>query len=198
MVTQSGSLCVWHLSVSDSPWPSLDKNLISVNFASSLHIRIFVENFINVNCSLGQNSLFQYIFQQFGTIVYQVWSCQKSGRQVNFPTNPNCLLCNWAFRYDPDIIFDWCLAVIDLNLQRVEYLDSLGGSNTTCLKVLADYLRYEYQTRYNKLLDLEGWTILCTKDLPRQRNGFDCGVFICPRDAKSGKNVIHTCNIFSP
>ena len=25
MVTQSGSLCVWHISVSDSPWHSLDK-----------------------------------------------------------------------------------------------------------------------------------------------------------------------------
>ncbi|KVH88890.1 Peptidase C48, SUMO/Sentrin/Ubl1, partial [Cynara cardunculus var. scolymus] len=50
----------------------------------------------------------------------------------------------------------WCLAVINKKEAKFQYLDSLGGIDEQVMRVLQEYV----------------------KDLPKQKNGNDCGVFM--------------------
>merc|ERR1739838_940994 len=66
-----------------------------------------------------------------------------------------------------DIIFvpvhldvHWCLAVINLKKKGVYFYDSMGSDKTDILKTLLSYLESEN-----------------VKDIPRQMNGSDCGMF---------------------
>jgi Ulp1 family protease len=86
---------------------------------------------------------------------------------------------------------------MNIKLKRLEYYDSYGGTNPTCvqvmwdsnwwhdvltlsLKALRSYLADEFKAKHNKELDVDSWTNHEPgKSVPRQRNGFDCGVFMC-------------------
>lgn len=47
------------------------------------------------------------------------------------------------------------------------------------LKALEKYFQDEHRDK-KKTDDDRPWTLVpCTDDTPRQRNGFDCGVFVC-------------------
>lgn len=74
----------------------------------------------------------------------------------------------------------WCLAVIRMKEHRFEYYDSLGGRNEQCLEHLRQYVKNEVQANApGKLeaLQLDSWPMEMMKDIPRQQNGSDCGVF---------------------
>ncbi|KAI1309979.1 SUMO1 sentrin specific peptidase 1 [Mortierella claussenii] len=73
----------------------------------------------------------------------------------------------------------WTTAVIDMKNKRVEYYDSLLGNNPKCFLILRDYLESESQDKLKKPFDFQGWENDCPKEIPTQRNGFDCGVFTC-------------------
>ncbi|KAG0000981.1 SUMO1 sentrin specific peptidase 1 [Modicella reniformis] len=73
----------------------------------------------------------------------------------------------------------WTTAVIDMKNKCIEYYDSLLGNNPKCFLILRNYLEQESQDKLKKSFDSQGWENLCPKDIPRQRNGFDCGVFTC-------------------
>ncbi|CAO3566221.1 unnamed protein product [Mortierella alpina] len=73
----------------------------------------------------------------------------------------------------------WTTAVIDMRNKRIEYYDSLLGNNPKCFLILRGYLEQECQDKLKKPFDFQGWENDCPKDIPRQRNGFDCGVFTC-------------------
>jgi len=93
----------------------------------------------------------------------------------------------------------WCLAVINIQdrlarlhllqvlfclylrscCRRFEYYDSLGSPNPTCLKRLRQYLQDEAQDKKGIKLDLLDWTDYQPREIPMQRNGYDCGVFAC-------------------
>jgi sentrin-specific protease 1 len=73
----------------------------------------------------------------------------------------------------------WCLAVINIQDRRFEYYDSLGSPNPTCLKRLRQYLQDEAQDKKGIKLDLLDWTDYQPREIPMQRNGYDCGVFAC-------------------
>lgn len=77
----------------------------------------------------------------------------------------------------------WCLAVIDFNNKRISYYDSLGGSAGVCCKLLLNYLKDEMNDKKKQCFDMENWTLAefrgGSKDVPRQENGSDCGVFTC-------------------
>jgi len=64
----------------------------------------------------------------------------------------------------------WCLAVADVAATQLVYFDSLAKDNDHCLKVLNDYL----QNRIGQC-----FLVKQEKDIPRQTNSSDCGVFIC-------------------
>jgi sentrin-specific protease 1 len=65
--------------------------------------------------------------------------------------------------------------------QKIQYFDSLGGSGLHYLKVLLQYLQDEHMDKKKcPMKSPELWTLVpCTKDTPRQQNGYDCGVFTC-------------------
>ncbi|KAJ2455571.1 hypothetical protein EV183_000048 [Coemansia sp. RSA 2336] len=71
----------------------------------------------------------------------------------------------------------WCCAIIDFRSKRITYYDALLGDNSKCLRLLMDYLKEESRDKCNQEFDDSGWTMACDKQIPRQRNGYDCGVF---------------------
>jgi len=73
----------------------------------------------------------------------------------------------------------WCLAVINFQDKRFEYYDSLGGDNPQCLQLLRQYLQNEHKSKKNKDFELSDWEEYCPKSIPTQRNGYDCGLFMC-------------------
>ncbi|KAG0273959.1 SUMO1 sentrin specific peptidase 1 [Linnemannia exigua] len=73
----------------------------------------------------------------------------------------------------------WTSAVIDMKRKRISYYDSLLGNNPKCFLMLREYLDKESQDKRSKPFNFEGWENDCPKDIPRQRNGYDCGVFTC-------------------
>ena len=96
----------------------------------------------------------------------------------------------------------WVLAVIDIKQREVRYYDSLGGKDRTCLvrhfahtlpvvvsafcfdlehATQANLLRYvadEAKGKQDKTLDVSDWKQLAPSDIPEQKNGCDCGVFM--------------------
>jgi len=74
----------------------------------------------------------------------------------------------------------WTLAVINLRLQRFEYYDSLRGPPGDVLINLRQWLQDESKDKKQAPLDLSGWSdVVYKQHTPQQRNGFDCGVFMC-------------------
>ncbi|KAJ1911708.1 hypothetical protein IWQ60_010016 [Tieghemiomyces parasiticus] len=73
----------------------------------------------------------------------------------------------------------WTCAVVNFRNRRIEYYDSMLGDNSRAFQVIRDYLTAEHQDKKQTPFDLSGWTDWCPKDIPRQQNGYDCGVFTC-------------------
>ncbi|XP_043288817.1 sentrin-specific protease 1-like [Venturia canescens] len=73
----------------------------------------------------------------------------------------------------------WCLASIDLLKKRINFFDSLDGMDRNSLKVLLNYLIHEAKDKNNPSFNPSEWQLVSRKEIPRQRNGFDCGVFVC-------------------
>ncbi|KAK7292267.1 hypothetical protein RIF29_08045 [Crotalaria pallida] len=72
----------------------------------------------------------------------------------------------------------WCLAVINKKDKKFQYLDSLKGMDTRVLKVLAKYFVDEVKDKTGEDIDLSSWEEEFVEDLPEQKNGYDCGVFM--------------------
>ncbi|KAL7427955.1 hypothetical protein ACHAXH_002583 [Discostella pseudostelligera] len=75
----------------------------------------------------------------------------------------------------------WTSAVIFMEEKRIQYYDSLGGTDMLKLEGLLQYVKDEFKAKNDgKEMDATEWELVgCTRDTPRQRNGFDCGVFTC-------------------
>jgi sentrin-specific protease 1 len=65
----------------------------------------------------------------------------------------------------------WTLAVIYIEKKRIQYYDSMGGTDMDKLSGLLEYVRDEYWVKNG------GQEVSCTADTPRQSNSIDCGVF---------------------
>lgn len=71
----------------------------------------------------------------------------------------------------------WCMAGIDFRHRTITYYDSLRGNNALCLQLLRSWLEQESHDKCGVEFEFTGWTGLCYKDMPTQKNGYDCGVF---------------------
>lgn len=74
----------------------------------------------------------------------------------------------------------WCCAIVNIRERQLEYYDSLGGTNPTCLQYLRRYVEDEVRAhRPEKLaaMDVASWREINVKGIPQQNNGSDCGVF---------------------
>ncbi|VDM21489.1 unnamed protein product [Hydatigera taeniaeformis] len=80
-----------------------------------------------------------------------------------------------------DRTIHWCLVAIDLRRRTLSYYDSMGGTNDRCLDVLLNYLNSESEDKLQKpLMAMSTWQKINTgASVPQQRNGSDCGVFLC-------------------
>lgn len=73
----------------------------------------------------------------------------------------------------------WCLATIDMDKKTIVYYDSLGGNNNRALKEIASFLQQAHLAKKGSALDLSGWEQKNAKNIPQQKNGSDCGMFVC-------------------
>lgn len=73
----------------------------------------------------------------------------------------------------------WKLAVIDFPSKKFIMYDSVGQRDDHSMKVIAIYLHEQYKERLGVDMEAGEWSIDYPLDYPRQRNGFDCGVFVC-------------------
>jgi len=86
----------------------------------------------------------------------------------------------------------WCLGVINIRDKKVEYYDSMGGTNPGCIMNLKQYVCDEYQTKKGKAIDISEWGTYTPADtIPQQNNAYDCGVFMCQfaESIASGNNI---------
>ncbi|KAL8481537.1 hypothetical protein ACS0TY_027878 [Phlomoides rotata] len=72
----------------------------------------------------------------------------------------------------------WCLAVINKKDEKFQYLDSLGGTDERVLNVLARYFVDEVKDKCGKDIDVDSWEREFVTELPEQKNGYDCGMFM--------------------
>jgi len=75
--------------------------------------------------------------------------------------------------------------------KRIQYLDSMGGSHEGYLQSIFQYLQDEHQDKKKgSLPNAEQWTLEpCNAAIPRQRNGFDCGAFVCRYVDRMARNL---------
>ncbi|EOA16487.1 hypothetical protein CARUB_v10004645mg [Capsella rubella] len=86
---------------------------------------------------------------------------------------------------DCDMIFvpvhrgvHWTLAVINNRDSKLLYLDSLNGVDPMILNALAKYMNDEAKEKSGKNIDVNSWDMEFVEDLPQQKNGYDCGMFM--------------------
>ncbi|WVZ56898.1 hypothetical protein U9M48_007366 [Paspalum notatum var. saurae] len=72
----------------------------------------------------------------------------------------------------------WCLAIINMKEKTFQYLDSLGGMDHNVPRVLARYIAEEVKDKSNKVINTSLWHEELVDDIPLQRNGWDCGMFM--------------------
>ncbi|CAJ1963396.1 unnamed protein product [Sphenostylis stenocarpa] len=72
----------------------------------------------------------------------------------------------------------WCLAVINKKDKKLQYLDSMKGEDSSVLEKLAKYFADEVNDKTGKDIGVNTWKKEFVKDLPVQKNGYDCGVFM--------------------
>ncbi|KAJ0244372.1 Ubiquitin-like-specific protease 1A [Hirschfeldia incana] len=72
----------------------------------------------------------------------------------------------------------WTLAVINIKERKFQYLDSFKGREPKILDALARYFADEVRDKNEVDVDVTQWRQEFVQDLPEQRNGFDCGMFM--------------------
>ncbi|KAH9287436.1 hypothetical protein KI387_031553, partial [Taxus chinensis] len=89
--------------------------------------------------------------------------------------------------FDCDSIFvpihkpnHWCLAIINIKEKKIQYLDSLHGRDPDnyVLNVLARYIKDDGKDNCREDMGLSKWQREHVKNLPRQMNDYDCGMFM--------------------
>ncbi|KTF75218.1 hypothetical protein cypCar_00023503 [Cyprinus carpio] len=75
----------------------------------------------------------------------------------------------------------WSLAVVDFKFKSVQSYDSMGQRHDDICNMILLYLKEEFKVKKGKDLDTLKWTLssLRPSEIPQQKNGSDCGVFVC-------------------
>ncbi|XP_028810779.1 uncharacterized protein senp2 isoform X3 [Denticeps clupeoides] len=71
--------------------------------------------------------------------------------------------------------------VIEFKSKSVKSYDSMGQRHDDICSLILQYLKAELKVRKGKELDVSKWSVSSMKsiEIPQQRNGSDCGVFVC-------------------
>jgi len=73
----------------------------------------------------------------------------------------------------------WTLVCVNLESKEVQYYDSLHGRNIASQETIFKFLNNAHLQINGSPLRTEGWKILTVQNIPHQKNGYDCGVFLC-------------------
>ncbi|XP_065096297.1 sentrin-specific protease 2 isoform X2 [Paramisgurnus dabryanus] len=75
----------------------------------------------------------------------------------------------------------WALAVVDFKSKSVRSYDSMGQRHDDICNMILLYLKEEFKIKKGKDLDVSKWTACSLRptEIPQQKNGSDCGVFVC-------------------
>uniref|UniRef100_A0A8C1QUR8 SUMO specific peptidase 2 n=1 Tax=Cyprinus carpio TaxID=7962 RepID=A0A8C1QUR8_CYPCA len=75
----------------------------------------------------------------------------------------------------------WSLVVVDFKSKSVRSYDSMGQRHDDICNMILLYLKEEFKVKKGKDLDTSKWTLssLRPSEIPQQKNGSDCGVFVC-------------------
>jgi Ulp1 family protease len=67
----------------------------------------------------------------------------------------------------------WTLAVIFMEVKKIQYYDSCGGTDMAKMQGLLEYVKDEYRVKHDeKEMDAKEWELLsCKNDTPQQKNG---------------------------
>lgn len=145
---------------------------------------------LNDKCINGYMDLLQQRVKNAGTKVWFFNSffynkLKKEGHQG---------VARWTLKKNVDIfamdkiIFPihlgahWTLGIINMRDRRLEYYDSLGGRNEEYLNLMWQYLQEEAIDKgKEETFDTNNWNAAKVNGdtLPQQKNGWDCGVFMC-------------------
>jgi Ulp1 family protease len=78
---------------------------------------------------------------------------------------------------DVYLYVDWrALSVLEVANARNALFDVFA---TLLLQLLRQYICNESMDKKKQPFDLTGWIDYSPSDIPQQRNGYDCGVFMC-------------------
>jgi sentrin-specific protease 1 len=90
------------------------------------------------------------------------------------------------------------MAAIRPDEKRIEYYDSLYRDKLYVLENLYQWLGQEHSHRKGgPLLSAEDWELVYVNDIPRQTNGYDCGVFALAFAETVSRGLSVTLNSFS-
>ncbi|KAK2857439.1 hypothetical protein Q7C36_005358 [Tachysurus vachellii] len=75
----------------------------------------------------------------------------------------------------------WSLAVVDFRAKSVRSYDSMGQRHDDICNTILMYIKEECEVKKGKGLEILKWTVtsLRATEVPQQKNGSDCGVFVC-------------------
>ena len=73
----------------------------------------------------------------------------------------------------------WSLVVLDVKSKTISYFDSMLMDNYKFIRAVKDYLLDEHLAKRGIRPMAASWTCKFEKNIPRQYNSSDCGVFTC-------------------
>jgi sentrin-specific protease 1 len=74
----------------------------------------------------------------------------------------------------------WALVVAHMNKKEIHYYCSLGNSGKKWVNGVFKYLQDEHMNKTGKKMpNLDEWKLIYFMKCPKQKNGFDCGVYAC-------------------
>jgi sentrin-specific protease 1 len=73
----------------------------------------------------------------------------------------------------------WVLVCVNFETKKIQYYDSLGGHNFEAQHIIFNYLNNKYLDEIGSPLCAKDWRLVTVENIPHQKNGHDCGVFVC-------------------
>lgn len=75
----------------------------------------------------------------------------------------------------------WVLVIVLMQQKRILYRDALRNDGKEYTSVTMMYLVDEMQDKRNEVINTAEWDVqeISPADSPQQKNGFDCGMFVC-------------------
>ncbi|KAJ3041785.1 hypothetical protein HDV00_008675 [Rhizophlyctis rosea] len=115
----------------------------------------------------------------FNTYFYERLSSDKGYGAVKSWSKKNNFF-EWDFVLFPVHVHGnhWIACVLDMKHKSIELYDSFRGGHSDVIKNVKMWLENEWQRHYpGGNINWEEWDVATPRDIPPQRNGYDCGVF---------------------